>query len=178
MTTKLTPLKPNDVVACCGCGVHNPYGLKMTFFTDGTGVYSELTVPKHLGGWNNLVHGGVLSTICDEIMGWTAMYRLQKMALTKTMTVNFRKAVFIDDTLRTEGRVVEITDTNEAVVEGSIRNGKGEICVTSRGVFALLDAKTGIRMGILDEVDATRFFQATFSTCQEMKQEGKFNQFE
>jgi uncharacterized protein (TIGR00369 family) len=163
MAPTLTPLKPNDVVACFGCGVHNPHGLKMIFFTDGTCVYSELTVPRHLGGWNNLVHGGVLSTICDEIMGWTAMYRLQKMALTKTITVDFRKAVFIEDSLRTEGRVVEVIGTGEAVVEGTIRNGKGEVCVTSRGVFALLAAKTGIRMGILDEVDATRFFQETFS---------------
>jgi uncharacterized protein (TIGR00369 family) len=162
MKKTLTPLRPNDVVACFGCGVHNPHGLKMTFATDGERVFSEVTVPEHLGGWNNLVHGGVLSTICDEIMGWTAMYRLNKMALTKTMTVNFRKAVFITDTLRAEGRVVEIADTSEAVVEGSIRNGKGELCVTARGVFALLDAKTGIRMGILDEVDAHRFFEAVF----------------
>jgi uncharacterized protein (TIGR00369 family) len=162
MEKPLTPLKPNDVVACFGCGVHNPHGLKMTFATDGDGVISEVTVPKHLGGWNNLVHGGVLSTICDEIMGWTAMYRLGKMALTKTMTVNFRKAVFISDTLRAEGRVVEVIDTTEAIVEGSVRNGKGELCVTARGVFALLDAKTGIRMGILDEVDAHRFFEAVF----------------
>jgi len=162
MKKKLTPLKPNDVVTCFGCGVHNPHGLKMTFATDGEGVFSEVTVPKHLGGWNNLVHGGVLSTICDEIMGWTAMYRLNKMALTKTMTVNFRKAVFMTDTLWAEGRVVEVTDTNEAVVEGSVRNGKDDVCVTARGVFALLDAKTGIRMGILDETDANRFFQATF----------------
>jgi uncharacterized protein (TIGR00369 family) len=162
MEKTLIPLKPNDVVACFGCGVHNPHGLKMTFATDGERVFSEVTVPGHLGGWNNLVHGGVLSTICDEIMGWTAMHRLGKMALTKTMTVDFRKAVFITDTLRAEGRVVEVVHSGEAVVEGSIQNGKGEICVTARGAFALLDAKTGIRMGILDDVDAHRFFEAVF----------------
>jgi len=161
MKKQLTPLKPNDVVDCFGCGVNNPYGLKMTFFTDGTALFSDVTVPRHLGGWNNLVHGGVLSTICDEITGWTAMYRLQKMVLTKTITINFRKAVFITDTLRAEGRIVETTNS-EAVVEGSIYNGKEELCVTARGVFALLDAQTGIRMGILDEVDARRFFGATF----------------
>lgn len=162
MKKELTPLEPNDVVACFGCGVHNPHGLKMTFATDGEGVFSEVTVPKHLGGWNNLVHGGVLSTICDEIMGWTAMYRMGKMALTKRMTVDFKKAVFITDRLLAEGRVVDVTDMNEAVVEGSIRNGRDELCVTARGVFALLDAKTGIRMGILDETDANRFFKSRF----------------
>lgn len=169
MKKELVSLKPNDVVACFGCGIHNPHGLKMTFSTDGEGVFSKVTVPGHLGGWNNLVHGGVLSTICDEIMGWTAMYRLGKMALTKSMSVDFRKAVFITDPLLAEGRVVNVTDTNEAAVEGSIRNGKDDLCVTARGVFALLDAKTGIRMGILDEVDAGRFFKAVFETAVDSK---------
>ena len=160
----LTPLKENDVVACFGCGVHNPHGLQMTFFTDGSGVFSKVTVPVHLGGWNNLVHGGVLSTICDEIMGWTAMYRMKKMTLTKTMTVDFRRAVFVSDTLRAHGQVVEVRDANEVVVEGSIHNGNGELCVNSRGVFALLDARTGIRMGMLDERDVHRFFKTVFET--------------
>lgn len=162
MKKELTPLKPNDVVNCFGCGVNNPYGLKMTFFTDGSAVFSKVTLPAHLGGWNNLVHGGVLSTICDEIMGWTAMYRLGKMALTKTMTIDFRKAMFMKDTLHAEGRLVEVTDAGEAVVEGTVRNGENDLCVSARGIFALMDAKTGIRMGILDEVDARRFFEAVF----------------
>lgn len=162
MKKKTTPLKPNDVVDCFGCGVNNPYGLKMIFYTDGETLFSDVAVPKHLGGWNNLVHGGILSTICDEITGWTAMYQLQKMVLTKTITINFRKAVFITDALRAEGRIVETVRESEAVVEGSIYNGKEELCVTARGLFALLDAQTGIRMGILDEVDARRFFGPRF----------------
>ena len=162
MKKQYTPLKPNDVVDCFGCGINNPYGLKMTFYTDGEAVYSDVTVPRHLGGWNNLVHGGILSTIGDEIMGWATMYLLKKMTLTKTMTINFRKAVFISDTLRAEGRIVETIRNSEAIVEGNIYNSKEELCVTTKGVFALLDAQTGIRMGILDEVDARRFFGPTF----------------
>lgn len=162
MEKALTPLKPNDVVTCFGCGVHNPHGLKMTFFTDGSDLFSTVRVPAHLGGWNNLVHGGVLSTICDEIMGWTAMYRMKKMTLTKTMTVDFRKAVFITDTLQVRGWVATVTDTGEVIVEGTIHNGNGELCVSSKGIFALLDARTGIRMGILDDTDAQRFFKGMF----------------
>ncbi len=159
----LTPLKPNDVVDCFGCGVRNPYGLKMTFSTDGEEVYSHLTVPAHLGGWNKLVHGGVLSTICDEIMGWTAMYRTRKLALTRTMTIEFKKAVLITDRLSAVGRITR-RKGNDATVEGELRNQKGEVCVRSTGVFALLDAAIGIRMGIMDETDAKRFFTPVFGT--------------
>ena len=46
----------------------------MTFYTNQTAVYSKITVPDHLCGWNNLVHGGVLTTIMDEIMSWATIY--------------------------------------------------------------------------------------------------------
>ncbi len=58
---------------CFGCSQKNPHGLKMRFYTDDTALYSWLNVPTHLCGWDGIVHGGVLSTILDEIMGWSAI---------------------------------------------------------------------------------------------------------
>ena len=64
---------------CFGCSPINPSGLRMRFFTDGKAVYSRLQVPAHLCGWSNIVHGGVLTTILDEIMSWAAIRLLQRM---------------------------------------------------------------------------------------------------
>ena len=50
---------------CFGCSPVNASGLQMTFYANETAVFSKVTVPEHLCGWNNLVHGGVLSTILD-----------------------------------------------------------------------------------------------------------------
>jgi len=63
-------------------------------------VFSWLKVPDHLFGWDNLVHGGILSTILGEIMSWSALYLLKEMILTKSMTVAFVKPVFEGWSLR------------------------------------------------------------------------------
>lgn len=55
---------------CFGCGQHNHQGLKMTFASNGEQLRSELVIPEHLRGWSNLVHGGITTTILDEMMGW------------------------------------------------------------------------------------------------------------
>ncbi len=78
---------------CFGCSPANPSGLQMKFLTDGEAVYSQLEVPEHLCGWSNIVHGGVLTTILDEIMSWSAIHLLKRIALTRTLTVEFLKPV-------------------------------------------------------------------------------------
>lgn len=52
------PLRSRANHNCFGCSLTNDYGLKMTFYGSGDTVISKLTVPGHLCGWNNLVHGG------------------------------------------------------------------------------------------------------------------------
>jgi acyl-coenzyme A thioesterase PaaI-like protein len=74
---------------CFGCSPVNSSGLQMTFYTNESAVYSNTTVPNHLCGWNNLVHGGVLTTIMDEIMSWAAIYLLKQVPMTKSITVDF-----------------------------------------------------------------------------------------
>ena len=51
---------------CFGCSPINPSGLQMKFFTDDKTVFARVTVPDHLCGWNNVIHGGVLTTMLDE----------------------------------------------------------------------------------------------------------------
>ena len=87
MNLKSDPYKllPNDRGhRCFGCSPLNPHGLQMTFYTNETSVFSKVKVPEHLCGWNNLVHGGVLTTIMDEIMSWAAIYLLKQIPMTKS----------------------------------------------------------------------------------------------
>src|SRR5210317_2293445 len=88
---------------CFGCSPTNSSGLQMKFYTNDSSVFSGVTVPKHLCGWNNLIHGGILSTILDEIMSWAAIYLLKRITLTKSMAIEFLKPVYNEQTLRAEG---------------------------------------------------------------------------
>ena len=99
---------------CFGCSPANPSGLQMKFYTQDSSVYSRLKVPDHLCGWDRLVHGGVISTILDEIMSWSGIYLLKQITMTKSMTVDFIKPVYINSDLKAEGKVLEKIGRHEA----------------------------------------------------------------
>jgi uncharacterized protein (TIGR00369 family) len=96
----------------------------MTFYTDEAAVYSKITVPDHLCGWNNLVHGGVLTTIMDEIMSWAAIYLLKRVPMTKSISVDFLKPVYVGNPLKAEGTILDNKGKHEALMEGRIYNKK------------------------------------------------------
>lgn len=109
---------------CFACSPANPCGLQMEFFSDEKALFSWLTVPDHLCGWINVVHGGVVATILDEIMGRAAIYFSKKFAFTHSMTTEFLKPVHSGEEIRAEARVLEIRGKREVAVEGHIYKGE------------------------------------------------------
>jgi len=122
---------------CFGCSPVNENGLKMKFYTDEKSVYSNLTLADYFCGWENIVHGGIISTILDEIMSWSAIYLLKRFILTKSISVDFLKPVYVGEDLIVEGRVFKQNSEKEAVMEGFVINSSDELCAKSKGVFAL-----------------------------------------
>jgi uncharacterized protein (TIGR00369 family) len=155
--TTLKALRNRQDHHCFACGPQNPHGLKMTFYTDDKSVFSWVRVPGHLRGWDNLVHGGVISAILDEIMSWAAIYLIKKITLTKSMTVDFMKPVHVDSELRAEGRVLEQAG-REAQMEGALYNHKGGLCARSSGLFVMLEPRIARRLGVLGDA-AIRDFE-------------------
>lgn len=136
---------------CFGCSPRNASGLKMKFYAGDSSVYSYVTVPEHLCGWENVVHGGVLATILDEIMSRSVLYTARSLGMTRSMTIDFRKPAFVGQELRAEGRVLEVREGREARAEGVIYNGDGRICAGAVGVFALLSPDFIRKMGVAGE---------------------------
>ncbi len=136
---------------CFGCGPDNPKGLRMKFYTDEETLFSWITVPEHLCGWNRLVHGGIIATILDEIMGWTAIQLLRKVVLTKSITIDFVKPTFINTELRAEGRIIKSNGNREIIIGASIYDEKGCECAKSSGTFTLFSPEDVKSMGIMDD---------------------------
>ena len=152
----LKELPNTDTHNCFACSPVNASGLQMKFFTDEERVYAKVTVPAHMGGWDRIAHGGVLATILDETMGWAGIYLLEQLTLTKTMTIDFEKAVMVGEELRCEAWVQERTGKREAVLHAVITNADSEVCARSNGVFTMLTLALAKRIGLLnDEFEAS-----------------------
>ena len=149
---------PNtDTHKCFACSPINPSGLQMKFYTNEQSVFTWITVPDHLCGWNNLVHGGILSTILDEVMSWTAMYLLKHITMTRSMAVEFLKPVSVGHRLKAEGSVKELKRKRNVLMEGSIYDADGDRCAKSTAAFALLSPAVAKRMGVMDEASLEWF---------------------
>lgn len=153
---KKIPISDNS--NCFACGSINSCGLQMKFYSDEQSVISWLTVPDHLCGWDNLIHGGVISTILDEIMSWSAIYMLKKIILTKSMTVDFMKPICVGTELKAEGRVSKRISEREALMQGFIYNDAGVLCAKSRGAYVLFEPKVVKKLNIMSD-EALRGFE-------------------
>ena len=155
-------LPNNREHSCFGCSPLNPSGLQMTFYTNETAVYSKVTVPEHLCGWNNLVHGGVLSTILDEIMSWATIYLLKQVPMTKSISVDFLKPVYVGNPLKAEGTVLDKKGKHEALMEGRIYNKDDVCCAKATGTFAVFSPAVAKRLHITDS-ESLKWFGRIFN---------------
>ncbi len=140
---------PFGSLDCFACGRSNAGGLHMRFRTDGRRLYSDVTIPPHLRGWSNLAHGGILSTMLDEIMAWSAMYLTHRFILTKWMRVEFLRPVRIETTLTAIGEVKSRPGDRSAIMAAEILDPAGEACARAEGEYALFDRESFARLDIL-----------------------------
>ena len=134
---------------CFACGPNNPNGLKMKFTTDGERVYSFMRAPLTMTGWDQTVHGGILTTMLDEVMGWSVIYLLKKIGMTKSITVDFNKAVYAGERLTVVGGIQEQRSERDSLMHGAIYNEKNTLCVEATGQFTTLRPKAALRLGLV-----------------------------
>ena len=119
---------------CFACGELNEHGLHLVLHTDATGCRTEVTLDSRFQGWEGVVHGGILSTILDEVMGWSVIGR-GTWGVTARMTVDFKRPVMVGRRVRAEGEVTSesrrIFRTAARIVDGE----SGEILATGEGTY-------------------------------------------
>jgi acyl-coenzyme A thioesterase PaaI-like protein len=81
---------------CFGCGKDNPCGLKLKFKWDGKQVRAEFTPNKFHQGWAGIIHGGIITTILDEAMGYAAYYEGIK-CVTSSIQTRFKRPLSINE---------------------------------------------------------------------------------
>jgi uncharacterized protein (TIGR00369 family) len=146
-------LLPNVDKDCFGCGSENQSGLHMTFETNGEQIRTQLTVPSQFRGWSKLIHGGVISTILDETMSWAAIILTQRFILTKKMTIQFLRPVYVGSSLCGIGSIKEKTGDRKAILTGELFDDQGKLCATSEGEFVLFSKEQFAKLEILQEKD-------------------------
>jgi acyl-coenzyme A thioesterase PaaI-like protein len=91
---------------CFACGKANPLGLHLEISGDKEGVFTTFHFHKKHQGWDNIVHGGIISTLLDELSTWAAV-KLGHNVVTAQLTVKFKKPILIDTYVRVSAQISE-----------------------------------------------------------------------
>ncbi|MZP29373.1 PaaI family thioesterase [Heliobacterium undosum] len=100
MTVSLT-----DDGMCFVCGKNNPIGLKLSFAWEGDDYVTYFTPQPEHQSYAGITHGGLVSTVLDEVMGRNMSSR-GLPAVTARMEVRFRHSVPLGDPVRFAARIV------------------------------------------------------------------------
>lgn len=118
---------------CFACGTHNPHGLRLgDIHLEGLECCCTFTPQKHHQGWSEILHGGITSTLLDEMMTHV-LYRRGYDAVTAEMTVRLKKAIPLEGVLKVRGRITRL--------RGKLAETEGEVIMADGSVAALATAK-------------------------------------
>lgn len=118
---------------CFACGGQNPIGMHLEIeLGDGT-ARTEWVPDANFVGWEEKVHGGILTTLLDEVMAWAPASH-DAWAVTAEMHVRFRSPANPGERLVATGRVIE-KRRRIYRVDGEIRGADSRLVASATGRF-------------------------------------------
>lgn len=114
-----------DDFFCFVCGKNNTSGLKLKFELSADIMKTEFLPQKIHQGFRDIVHGGIIATVLDEIM-LNLLYRKGIQALTAELRVRFKKPCKVGEKLIFESN---IANSSGRIIEthAQAKNEKGDI---------------------------------------------------
>ena len=122
-------------VGCFGCSTANERGLGLVFERGDGIVEARTTLGEDFAGYDGLVHGGIVSTLLDEAMGWAILELTGRFAVTRSLTVDFRRPVFIDRPLKVHARIAGEEADGALRVEAAVADARSRVLASAVGVW-------------------------------------------
>jgi uncharacterized protein (TIGR00369 family) len=127
-----------EVYQCFGCSPYNEIGLHLEFWDDGDELVSYWNPRPVLQSYPKILHGGIQSTLMDEIAGWVVYVKCGTVGLTAEMKTRFRRPLFIDQgEITIRARLAE-QNSRMAIIKARIINSSGKICAEADIHFFLV----------------------------------------
>ena len=131
----------NDDGYCFVCGPRNPIGLKLNFTFDGNIMKTEFIPRKEHQGFMNIVHGGIIATLLDEIMVKLAI-DMGMPAVTAHMDIRLKKAMHVGEKITVEAK---ITKDTKKIIESYAKAATDDNVILADARGKLVKIKTAIQ---------------------------------
>jgi uncharacterized protein (TIGR00369 family) len=121
---------------CFACGRANPYGLHLDFDVARGQAETTFTSRQEHTGYDGFMHGGVVTTLLDETMGWAIFYQ-GIWGVTAKLGVSFRRPVPVGEPLTVRAEVRK--QTHRAVeIHGEVLDRNSALLADADGTFVVM----------------------------------------
>ena len=139
------PFAGLDEYNCFACDPNNATGLHLEFRRVDRGVAAVWQPRDDLQGYPGVVHGGIQSTLVDEVAAWYVYVALETVGITRSLHITYIKPALIADgpfTVTAIGR----TPTRKSVeIDATLVNERGELCAEAVVEYAIFSQEIARR---------------------------------
>jgi uncharacterized protein (TIGR00369 family) len=135
----------SELNMCFGCSTKNTFGLKLQFEEHEDFLYASWQPAAEYQGYPNILHGGIIATLLDEIGGWCISVKVGTAGVTSEMKTKYIAPVYIskgDITLKAS--ITEQT-AKSATILCSLYDGLSKLCAEAVAVYFIYPPEIAVR---------------------------------
>ena len=121
--------------SCFVCGESNPIGFNLRSETDGRVVQARFAfAPGHVG-FKQTIHGGLVSTVLDEIMTWACAVQTKRFAYCAELNVRFIRPVHPERQVVATAELVANRRGRLFEAKAQLRDESGTVLASATGKY-------------------------------------------
>jgi uncharacterized protein (TIGR00369 family) len=143
----LNPFSPvwREEYNCIGCSPQNEIGFHLQFYDTGEELIAGWIPEKNFMGYPDVVHGGIQSTLLDEIGGWTVYVKCETVGVTQEMTIQFHHPLRISKGETTLKCTLIEQKEKQAILHAEMFDGEGKLCSEAKLTYYLYPPETAMK---------------------------------
>jgi uncharacterized protein (TIGR00369 family) len=119
---------------CFACGRLNPSGLQLDFDVSTDSATARYTGAQRHQGYDGTLHGGVVTALLDETMGW-AIFHQGVWGVTAKIEVTFKRPVPVGEELVVRGAIARDRGRGIETRGTLVRAADGELLAEATALF-------------------------------------------
>ena len=131
--------------SCYACSPTNPSGLHMEFFLEGDELVGKWDPSEDYQGFHDILHGGIQSTMMDEIASWVVFMMLDTAGMTYQLNTRFRKPVLISKGTITVRATLHRQQKRIAEIEARLYDGEKMLCAESQANYFIMPRDKAVK---------------------------------
>lgn len=102
--------------------------MQLEFYEEGEEIVSEWQPKERFQGYGNILHGGIISTLMDEIASWYIFTKLRAAGVTYQLQTNFLSPVYTNKGKITLRATLKEQRRRKTDIDVKLYDNDGKLC--------------------------------------------------